>query len=103
MTDEKFNEFYWSKTDEERIEISRQLARQAKELGGLTDEEFGAREAKIDRHAKIIVLHKHAEELLHKFKTELELVEPRIDARPTDILETQSPESLNDNKNKKSH
>lgn len=103
MTDEEFHEFYWSKTDDERIEINRQLAHLAREQGALTDEEFAESEAKFERHAEVVALKKKANELLHKVKTALELVENRLDARVSDMAETESPDSFDGNKNKKSH
>lgn len=103
MSDEEFGEFYWSKTDAERIEINRVLARQARENGFLTEEEYAEREAKIDRHAKIIEDLKHVEELARRNKIAQKLVEDRLNARLADMMKTESPTFFDDVKNTKTH
>lgn len=103
MTDDEFHDFYWSKTDEERIQIDRQLAYLMWKMGGLTDEEYAAREAKIDAHAKLIEDLKLVEEMKYKIERGKQLVEDRINARFADIMETESPQFFDEPKAKKSH
>lgn len=103
MTDEEFHEFYHSKTDEERIQIVRQLALLARENGLLTDEEFAEREEKTDRHAQLIEAKKEAELLLARIERAKQIVADRINARFADMTETASPTFFDDLKSKKSH
>lgn len=91
MTEEEFAEFYWSLSDEEKIEFNLKLSnfvKENKELFGVTDEQIAKREAKIEKFRQTVELEKKVKEALHRVETQMELVNQRIDARMRDILET---------------
>jgi len=106
MTDEEFEEFYFSLTDEEKIEVNLKLANFVKENRqhfDYTDEDIAERDEKIARYSKVVEQEKLAKKLLHQVETQLDLVNQRIAARLLDKIETESPQFLDDDKNKKSH
>ena len=106
MTEEEFKEFYFSLTDEEKIELNLKLAnfvKENREHFDYTDEHIAERDEKIARYIKIVEQEKQAKELMHQVQTQLDLVTQRIQARILDKIETESPQFLDDDKNKKSH
>lgn len=106
MTEEEFKEFYFSMTDEEKIEFNLKLANFVKEnrqIFDYTDEQIAERDNRIARYAKIVEQQKQAKELLHQTEIQLDLVNQRIAARLLDKIETESPQFLDDDKNKNSH
>lgn len=91
LTEEEFAEFYWSLSEEEKIEFSRKLSNHVKEnkdLFDVTDEQIAEREAKLEKFSQTVELHKKAKEVLHRIETQMELINQRIEARMNDILET---------------
>lgn len=106
MTEEEFAEFYWSLSDEERVEITRHLhnlAKENKKIFGVSDEQIAEREAKIDKYERVIKLQKQVGELLHKYQTQLDLVTERIDARLQEIDKSDEEILAEASKNRSSH
>ena len=106
MTDEEFAEFYWSLTDEERIEVSRQLAdfgKANKEVLNISDEFIADNEKKLDRYIDAVAKNKQVKKLAHTLETQMKLIEQRMKARLIEMMETESAHYFDDDKNNKSH
>jgi chromosome segregation ATPase len=106
MTEEEFEEFYWSLTDEGRIELNRHLAASAREnraLFNLSEEFVDEFDGKNERYANLAGQKKQIKELLHNVKTQMDLVEQRMKARMLDEMTTLSPQFFDDDKNQGSH
>jgi hypothetical protein len=106
MTEEEFKEFYFSLTDEEKIEVTLKLSnfvKENREHFDYTDEYIAEKDERLARYIKVVEQEKQVKKLLRQAETQLDLVTQRIEARLLDKIETESPQFLDDDKNKNSH
>lgn len=106
LSEEEFREKVEAMSEEDRIEFYLKIAEHVKanrHIFKATDEEIAANDEKLERYIKASKAKKQIEELQHRLKTSMDLVEQRIEARMNDIEETAEPDFYDKTLNKKSH
>src|ERR1044072_1177557 len=93
MSEEEFKEFCESLSDEEKIEFYQKLFASAREnphIFNLSEEQIKDWEEKLEKFKTAFEQKKQLGEVLHLVKTQLDLVEQRMNARLLDENEIRS-------------